>query len=83
MFESFTLSTNIAGDCVPPFVNNANKNTCAYIIPGNAYMADKHVFTAQLSGVCTTTEDRDGNADGMSNGVCYDVPIAGQNLFNS
>ena len=83
MFENFTLSTNIAGDCAPPFINNASKGTCAYIVPGTQYTKEKHVFTSSMVGICTTSEATDGADDGQYNGICYDVPTAGMNLFNS
>lgn len=71
IFESFTLSTNIAGDC-GTIINNSAREQCAYEL-----RTGEHVFTSQYA-ICTTTED-----DGDYNGICYHVPIDTDNLFNS
>lgn len=71
MFEDFTLSTNIAGDC-EVIINNSTRGDCAYTL-----RTGESVFTSNY-GVCTTKE-----ADGDYNGICYHVPIDSNNLFNS
>ena len=76
MFESFTLSTNIAGNCdwTEGIVPVDNKTGCGYVDP-----ADKHGYVIFTSGMsCTAVED-----DGDSNGICYDVPTEGMQIFNS
>lgn len=71
MFEAFSLSTNIAGDC-ETIVDNASRGSCPYHT-----RSDLNVFTSDV-GACTTTEP-----DGDYNGICYHVPIDTKNLFNS
>lgn len=76
MFESFTLSTNIAGDCrwTTNVVPVESKTGCGYVDP-----ADRHgyvIFTSLMS--CNTHED-----DGEYNGICYDVPAEGMQMFSS
>lgn len=72
MFESFSVSENIAGDC-DTIVNNSSRGSCAYVT-----RTGLNVFTSEMVGICTTHED-----DGDYNGFCYHVPIDTQNLFNS
>ena len=74
MFESFTLSTNIAGDCKVK-TWTPNSGSCAYEVKdefGDTY----NVFTSAVT-LCTTHEE-----DGEYSNICYDVPY-GDNLFNS
>lgn len=77
MFEDFTLSTNIAGDCEGEFVNNATKGACAVIGTGGVM-----IFSENM-GVCEFTPGAFGQADDTWNGLCYHVPNAEHNLFNS
>ena len=72
MFESFTLSTNIAGGCEQPFVTNISKGVCAIEITGGVT-----VFTGDMK-VCDTNPP-----DDMWDGFCYHVPTEDKNLFNS
>lgn len=79
MFEDFTLSTNIAGDCEKK-TNTQNSGTCAYTVATK--YGSWEVFTDAVSA-CTTKESTlDGVADGVYNSICYHVPY-GENLFNS
>lgn len=78
LFESFTLSTNIAGDCEAPFVNNATRGTCAVLGTGGVAIFDGKVGTA-----CTDTPQEWGQSDDLWNGLCYHVPTETNNLFNS
>ena len=75
MFDDFSLSTNIAGDCEPPYVTNSGYETCGLVTSGFT------VFTAQMVNVCNFPwdEDKQGPYDGM----CYDNPSNTNNLFNS
>lgn len=76
MFESFTLSTNIAGGCEIKIYNPSN-TSCGYQPEGLSYK----IF---LSGI--TECEAHGNQvinDDEGNGFCYHVPIASNNLFNS
>lgn len=78
-FESFLMSTNIAGDCEKPFVNNATKGTCPVIGSGGIT-----VFDGSLGGACFfAPEDFEGGAEDRYNGLCYHVPIEEATLFNS
>lgn len=74
MFESFELTTNIAGDCEVK-TWTPNQGTCAYKADAGAF----GVFNVFLETVqaCTTTP-----ANGAWNNICYDIPY-GDNLFNS
>lgn len=75
MFEDFSLSTNIAGDCEGPHVHNPAKGSCG--IPGSNGTI---LFSSSIS---------DCNFDWMAffgddyNGLCYHVPTETSNLFNS
>ncbi len=73
MFESFAVSTNIAGDC-DTIINNHGENACPYID-----RSGQRVFTSALSGICTDVE----RADGADNTICYHVPTNDKELFNS
>lgn len=73
MFESFTLSENIAGDC-SNIVGNASENNCAYIDRSGNY-----VFTSDLAAICVDIQQ----ADGSNDGICYHNPYDSNNLFNS
>ena len=72
-FESFLMSTNIAGDCEKPFVNNASKGTCAVLGTGGIAVFDGSVVAA-----CKITAEND-----QWDGLCYHVPTEAANLFNS
>lgn len=76
MFERFTMSANIAGDCEIK-IYSPNNTTCGYKPEG----LDYKIF---LSGISECEEV--GNQvvnDDSTNGFCYHVPIESNNLFNS
>lgn len=75
VFESFIMSTNIAGDCEAPFVKNPTKGACG--VPGNGGLM---IFNGSFCN--SSPEDMGGVADRWD-GLCYDVPTADQSLFNS
>ena len=79
IFESFVMSTNIAGDCEEPFITSATRDACGIkaeaAFPG---MEPQVVFTIGL-GNCTAN----GNGSEMHNGLCYHNPTDNNNLFNS
>lgn len=79
-FESFLMSTNIAGDCDKPFVNNASKGVCG--VPGS--MPNSNIFIASIDGPdgCQIWDYPEDDILDM-NGFCYHVPVEGKNLFNS
>ena len=71
VFESFSMSTNIAGDCEQK-INNQTKGVCAYESSGGIF-----TFTDSVAACDFTT------SDGKSDGFCYHVPEGGPNIFNS
>lgn len=71
IFENFSLSTNIAGNC-RWIVDNSVPQSCTYTGTGGII-----IFMNEAQG-CSTFEP-DGNYDGY----CYDVPMENNNLFNS
>lgn len=74
LFESFTLSTHIAGDCEPPYVTTATEGACG--VPGTGGVM---LFTVGV-GNCTAPGPDDYVTN---NGFCYHNPSDDQNLFNS
>ena len=74
MFESFTLSQAIAGDCSVK-THTPNSGDCAYEIY-DEFLGTSYLFTGEVSA-CKTVE-----ADGEYNGICYHVPYD-ESLFNS
>jgi hypothetical protein len=84
MFESFALSTSIAGDCEKK-THTPAAFTCAY--PVEVFGRVWNVFMSGI-GACTTTEDvvtdEYGDAKYIKNDVCYHVFDGGRNnVFNS
>lgn len=73
MFESFLMSTNIAGDC-GEIVNNHAEYSCPYVD-----RSGNKVFTEALAGICTDVTQ----ADGANNSICYHTPSNDKELFNS
>ena len=73
VFESFVLSTNIAGDCEVK-TWTPNSGTCAYPVKEDGITWNVFLDTV---AACTTVQ-----ADGANNEFCYHVPY-GDNLFNS
>lgn len=71
LFESFALSTSIAGDC-EKMVGNPSRGTCG--LPGTGGLT---VYLDTVSG-CDFTQD-----DGAGDGFCYHAPTDLNNLFNS
>ena len=76
MFESFTLSTNIAGDC-ERVVGNPAKGTCGIL--GSEPGVD-NLFSATVTG--TSGCQIWNNADDYD-GYCYHTSVDTKNLFNS
>lgn len=76
VFESFTLSTNIAGDCEIKIYTPTSKD-CGYQPEGLTYK----IFISGISE-CEAPGNQIVNDD-EANGFCYHVPIEGNNLFNS
>jgi hypothetical protein len=71
MFESFSLSTNIAGDCSVK-TGSPSDNVC-----GHDIYPFKDVFISSETGCQVTFEN------GQYGGICYHVPDGTNNLFNS
>ena len=76
VFESFIMSTSIAGNCEAPFVN-ATKGICA--VTGSGGLA---IFDGSVNACNATPEEMGGIADHWD-GLCYHVPTEAANLFNS
>lgn len=76
IFESFTLSTNIAGDC-NKIVGNPSEGSCG--VPGDAPFSN--LFTADITGAdgCHIPLDKNDVYDGF----CYHNPTDDNDLFNS
>ena len=73
MFESFTMSTNIAAGCrFTNVTHSSGELGCGY----RDERFGKVVFTSEM--MCTTTED-----DGEHNGICYQTPVDSNSLFTS
>lgn len=71
-FESFTLSSCIAGSCEER-TDTPSAGECGYQPEGY----DEKIFVTGVEG-CTEIHD-----EGMYNGLCYHVPQESYNLFNS
>lgn len=79
VFESFSMSTNIAGDCETPYVNNIAKGTCAVLGTGGIA-----VFNSSVGAACKYTPvQMGGSSMDEYNGLCYYNPTEYNNLFNS
>ncbi len=79
MFESFTLSTNIAGDCEIKTWLPSNTSCGMEFSDGTTIFLDTmNGCSAENGGIPVVSED----GDGEWNGICYHVPF-GENLFNS
>lgn len=77
LFESFLLSTNIAGDCEGPKVGNPARGTCG--IPGSA--PGMNLFSAGIDNPefgCHVP-----SMDSENDEFCYHNPTEYNNLFNS
>lgn len=72
VFESFTMSANIAGDC-EKIVGNPSKGSCG--VKGSVDGLD--LFIEGVTGciIQNSTDDHDG--------FCYHNPTEYNNLFNS
>ena len=71
MFESFSVSTNIAGGCGIP-THTPSEGNCAYEASGVM------IFTDAVSQCAVKAP-----GDAAYNGLCYHVPIDTGSLFNS
>lgn len=74
MFEDFSLNNSITAGCEK--IAQATENACPYVV--KTTYATFNIFTAQLVGICTTTE-----VDGNRDGICYHVPSSANNVFTS
>lgn len=77
MFESFVLSTNIAGDC-ETITSLQVEGSCGY------ETRDGVVFIDMTMGCNVGVPKNEAEDDWIyNNSVCYHVPIDTKNLFNS
>lgn len=74
-FESFAMSTNIAGSCELDTPLPSSAESCGYPIRGGV------VFVEGTQCTYVPPKDSDGNV--THNGFCYHVPTEYNNLFNS
>lgn len=74
MFESFTLSENIAGNCELKTNLPSSDAGCGYPTRGGV------VFVEQIISACDTPPNNGGD---VHDGFCYHNPSDGSNLFNS
>ena len=74
IFESFTLSTNLAADCELR-TNLPSPNVCAY--NAGSERNPTYIFTTEGMGCVYLYPD------GVYNGYCYHNPTDSNNLFNS
>lgn len=74
VFESFMLSTTIAGSCETQ-IDTHSQGACGYYMEGVGI-----AFTEGVAGCRVTITDDMSLA---FNGFCYHVPIDSNNLFNS
>ena len=77
LFESFVLSTSIAGDC-ETIITNLSKGVCGYK-PGRA----DAIFLQDITGCVVKEQDDPYTPYGGTNTFCYHVPTDYMNLFNS
>lgn len=75
VIESFSLDTNIAGNCEKPF-NLQTQFVCG--IPDNNGLG-MNIFDTAKGGSCIV----DGKPDTLYDGFCYHVPTENNELFNS
>ena len=75
VFEDFSLSTTIAGDCEVKLSTPTN-DTCGMDFSG------LKVFLDGMGG-CTDIQVDNVGGDGEFNGICYHVPSGDENLFMS
>lgn len=75
VFESFSLSTNIAADC-DNIVGNQSEGSCAVLGTGGIAIFN------DLVHACSTYPPGDSSGD-MWDKLCYHVPLEGSKLFNS
>lgn len=75
IFEKFSLSTNIASECEVD-TNLASKEDLCGVYSDLEDFKDMIIFNTGSS--CTMTP-----TGAEYDGVCYDVPLSSNNLFNS
>lgn len=86
LFEDFTMSTNIAGDCDVLTSSPNEKSSCAYtdeyFDPTIGMPVEVNIFLVG-NGNCTTTQVVESDTISGYQGVCYHVPTETSDLFNS
>lgn len=80
MFESFSLSVNIAGNC-ESIVGNPSKGSCGVLTSSGDVIFDSSVTGA--SPCWFKPSDMGSTKDDEWDGFCYHVPVDTKDLFNS
>ena len=75
VFESFSMSTNLAGSC--EFDVNFAMDICPVEMSSG-----ETVFTAEMA-TCMYTPQMFNQGPDMWNGFCYHIPVDTQNIFGS
>lgn len=76
LFEDFSLSVNIAGNC-SPIAGSPTEGECSIIGSGG-----EPVFTGDIAGCMFKPEDMGYGSDEWDE-ICYNVPFDYANYFNS
>lgn len=80
-FESFLMSTHIAGDCEAKPNNQSNFDSCGmvfapYVVFGSDLTGCKEVSSSNLQAFPVEPNT-------AYNTICYHVPLESSNIFNS
>ena len=79
-YESFSLSTCIAGDC-DKIIDTKAVNMCSLVTGGlNLFLTDMSACNKDKDGAPAYPVNED---QGGYDGICYHVPQPGSALFNS
>lgn len=76
LFESFSMSTNIAAGC-ETIIDNPSSGNCGL------EFGDLVIFVGDFTGCKSNDGVVVEGDDGNYNGICYHVPTGNNNLFNS
>lgn len=77
LFESFTMSTNIAAGC-EAIIDTQSQGNCGIEFGSQVIFVGAFTGCSENNGDVTVEGD-----DGSWNGICYHVPVESNTLFNS